>query len=466
MADFTGGFVMPYHALLAELERRPDLVSTDYIAFAPDDARIQFSYGSEHVSHGAAAAALIAARNALERSAEVLTGPWDRYIRWIDERLSRLWKLQGPAPGLGVVLSALHSGFNGTLFAMALADELEVNTDPWVVIDNIFSGTRKPPAGSPVITTMLRKRWDRLKSQSGQIDFLKLLARLELTGDQASRAMAMDAGMALSNPYLLFENDRTALEPISFGVVDRGLYPGKEVSAAHPLPPRCNALLAEYDNEYRLRAACVEILENSTEDGHTFLPIEKVTHAAAELPVVHKIPVDADTVDICRDGFVPTVAVIGEGEGMAIQLDRYVAIGKLLTSAVTDRLRNAPKLITVDWRSLVNEKFGRMSEQDADEERARSEKATALECLAGSRVGVLIGPAGTGKTTVIQLLLTRADIVGTRVLLLAPTGKARVRTRARNRAARLCSDRCAIPARYPLRCGYRPVLHKCRSAEG
>jgi hypothetical protein len=81
---------MPYHSLIAELERRPELKPSDYIAFAPDDARIQFSYGSEHVSHGAAAAALISARNALERSANVLTGPWDRYIRWIDERLSRL----------------------------------------------------------------------------------------------------------------------------------------------------------------------------------------------------------------------------------------------------------------------------------------------------------------------------------------------------------------------------------------
>ena len=78
---FTGGFVMPYHALLAEFERRPDLAPTDYIAFTPDDTRIQFSYGSEHVSHGAAAAAFIVARKALERSAEILTGPWDRYIR-------------------------------------------------------------------------------------------------------------------------------------------------------------------------------------------------------------------------------------------------------------------------------------------------------------------------------------------------------------------------------------------------
>ena len=119
--------------------------------------------------------------------------------------------------------------------------------------------------------------------------------------------------------------------------------------------------------------------------------------------------------------------MIGKGEGIAIQLDRYVATGRLLSAAVADRLRNAPKSVAVNWRALVNEKFGPMNKPDTDEERARTEKATALEHLSNSRVGVLIGPAGTGKTTVIQLLLARTDIVGARVRLLAPTGKARVR---------------------------------------
>lgn len=112
---------------------------------------------------------------------------------------------------------------------------------------------------------------------------------------------------------------------------------------------------------------------------------------------------------------------------MTVQLDRYVDIGKLLASAVKDRLRTPPKPVTVDWAVLVNKKFGALEKRDSDEARARSEKTAALERLANSRIGTLIGPAGTGKTTVIQLLLTQTDIVGTLVRLLAPTGKARVR---------------------------------------
>ena len=213
---FVGGFVMPYHGVLEELERRPDLDPSDYVAFAPDDARIQFSYASEHVTHGATAAALLAARGALERTAEILDGPWERYVRWIDGRLSRLWKLQGPAPGLGVVLSALHSGFNGTLFAIALSDELEENADPWPLIDSIFSGNRKPPNGAPTVTSMLRRRWKRVKKKPQRHNFLKLLARMELTKEQAVRGLAFDENEALGNPYRLFEKDRTEVEPDLF----------------------------------------------------------------------------------------------------------------------------------------------------------------------------------------------------------------------------------------------------------
>lgn len=424
---FEDGFVMPYHAVLEELERRPELIPNDYVAFVPDDARVQFSYGSEQVSHGVAASALLAARGVLERTGEILEGPWDRYIGWIDERLSRLWKLQGPAPGLGVVLSALHGGFNGTLFAIALSDELGENADPWPVIDSIFSGDRKPPEGSPPITGMLRKRWERVKQKPLRLDHLKLLARMELTKDQAARAVDFNEKEALANPYRLFEEDRTAVEPISFGVVDRGLFPGQEVSSAHPLPGACNPVLDEYDNAHRLRAACVEVLELSTADGHTLLPIEDVTVATRDLSAVHEIPLDAEMVDICRDDFEPVISVIGDEQDMMVQLDRYVQSGKLLQSAVDERLNNVPKPRKVKWRALVDKKFGKLKKGDSDEDRARAEKSTALERLASSRIAVLIGPAGTGKTSVLQLLLQQPEIVGNRIRLLAPTGKARVR---------------------------------------
>jgi hypothetical protein len=63
---------------------------------------------------------------------------------------------------------------------------------------------------------MLTKRWERLKTKPAEIDRLKLLARLELTADQAQRALKMDAASVSGNPYLLFEDDRTIQSPTAW----------------------------------------------------------------------------------------------------------------------------------------------------------------------------------------------------------------------------------------------------------
>ncbi len=67
------------------------------------------------------------------------------------------------------------------------------------------------------------------------------------------------------------------------------------------------------------------------------------------------------------------------------------------------------------------------ADDDGEEELARQEKAAALEVLATSRLSVLIGAAGTGKTTLLRALSNLPEVAGGGLLLLAPTGKARVR---------------------------------------
>ena len=49
------------------------------------------------------------------------------------------------------------------------------------------------------------------------------------------------------------------------------------------------------------------------------------------------------------------------------------------------------------------------------------------EVLATSRLSVLVGAAGTGKTTLLRALSTLPAVASGGLLLLAPTGKARVR---------------------------------------
>ena len=85
-------------------------------------------------------------------------------------------------------------------------------------------------------------------------------------------------------------------------------------------------------------------------------------------------------------------------------------------------------------RTLPGKSTGQADEL---EESARAEKTAALKELAESRLSVLIGPAGTGKTTLLSVLCSHPKIEAGGILLLAPTGKARVRMEQSTRGLKL-----------------------------
>ena len=84
--------------------------------------------------------------------------------------------------------------------------------------------------------------------------------------------------------------------------------------------------------------------------------------------------------------------------------------------------------MTADWRAIIDEQLKELpADDDGEEDLARQEKAAALEVLATARISVLIGAAGTGKTTLLRALTSLPQVSEGGFLLLAPTGKARVR---------------------------------------
>src|SRR5262249_1779818 len=100
---------------------------------------------------------------------------------------------------------------------------------------------------------------------------------------------------------------------------------------------------------------------------------------------------------------------------------------QLIRTFVQKRVGGTRHAIDADWRALVDAELGAAGTEDELEGQARLEKAAMLAELAASRFSVLIGPAGTGKTTLLKMLVDHPLVAGRGVLLLAPTGKARVR---------------------------------------
>lgn len=424
---WLGGVVLPYHQILAHAGTRPEFDPARMIAEVPDEAYDQFLYGTDSVSHGSAIASLQAVRMSLEATSTVLSGPWSRYIDWIDRELSELWAMQGPTPGLGSALSCFDPNFNGTLFAHALANELDEGVDPWPVVDAIISGKRQPPAGAARVTMMQRRRWQHLhRTDPDGVRMMRLLACFELTRDQARAAFDGDSVEAiLANPYRLYEQSRNCSDPIGLTTIDRSMYPTNPKAVRPTLPEGVKVDLEEPEDPLRLRALVVEALEKAANDGHTVLTANQVNSIVSELPLSAPVSVDATALEICAEDLAPEVAITKGGAGVLAQLVRYVGTRKMISHHIDDRVGGGK--VTTEWQTLVRAQFGDPAESDADEMFAQEEKVRALATLERSRIGVLTGPAGTGKTTLLKIFLDQRKIVGGDIQLLAPTGKARVR---------------------------------------
>ena len=118
------------------------------------------------------------------------------------------------------------------------------------------------------------------------------------------------------------------------------------------------------------------------------------------------------------------------GKDQAFQLDRYVETSKLISESVTKRKNGNIIAGDFDWAKLVNlaiDSGKKAALPSKDDLKAREEKAAALSILYCSRVSVLMGAAGTGKSTLLKALCSIDTVRNSGILLLAPTGKARVR---------------------------------------
>lgn len=432
------GFLLPYAEILARSAEDESLDLSEFVAVPPKDRRAEFSYAGEHVTHDGAIAALLSCKAVLERWASHSTTSLEPTLQWIDSCLGELWTLRGPTPGLGAVLAA-HGFEHAHSLAAEVTNRLGENESPWPLLDSLLADPEPLPFElAKRLSPMKRAAWANIKDTKPEARaLLELLARFEITPAQATRFWLSenrhDAGIdctdadLLENPYLLYELDRRSPEPISLLTVDRGVFPAPVVRSAHPLPPP--SAVDDALDARRMRSLAVGVLEDAAEEGHTLRSRGDVVRKIREQPLDPACPVDQHTFDVAEATFAPAVVKVDMADGSpAYQLDRLNETARIIRKTVTKRLKADRHELDVDWRAELDARLQDPRPGDQErEEIARSEKAAALAELAAARFAVLIGPAGTGKTTLLQTLGNHPSVKAAGVLLLAPTGKARVR---------------------------------------
>lgn len=443
------GFLMPYHELLARAEKDSKINLADMVLHAPEEYWDSFSWGAEHVTHDQAIAVLLSCNSLIDKWETVLPKEknWKAARTWINEQLNRLWHLRGAFPGLGSALTALGLS-HGTLIAYEIGQMLHNKNpneigDPWPLVEKILQQPELLPNNlAGTLGPSALKLWNNLPEE--RLALLKLLARFEITADQAVRwfneeeRKEANINVAdkniLENPYICFEADIWQSDPISIGMIDRGLFPDKMISDVAPLPQpsRCN----ENTDQRRGRALMIDRLNQSAIEGHTLLPQDWLLKQVRTLEISNPCPIRGDWVNahfefLTEEGKLVSLKLVNEVP--AWQLSEYKETREIISHCVQKRLKGKRHSGDEDWRLLIDRNLKPLEEipdQEA-EISARDEKTKALEEIYRSRFSVLIGPAGTGKTSLLTTLLSIKSIESGGVLLLAPTGKARVQIEQR-----------------------------------
>lgn len=452
--DGADGFLLPYHEYLEptgdheEDARRQDLLQE--IAVPADAAHVRaFSYAAELAPPDIGLSTLVRCLEAVRKIREhgIAKGPWERREEWLNEQIAQAWQDRGPFPGLGPVLEAIGMRL-GTALALELlaSDIVKSDADPWPVIDDIFLGEKKPPqAAYAEDLKAARATWSGLSEE--RLSLLKLLSRFALTSAQALRwfdpkerskatAEKVTDNEILANPYRMSEADLGERDdsPVSVSLIDRGLLPDSTIATKHPVPEP-SAVISSNDAR-RLRAVLVEVLRKAAESGDSLLSISEALQRAGTLDLAHPCVIGSDWPSANRaslDGVVELIDVpIGETDvTKALQLTELKGREDKLRSVLGKRAAKPAVPVEADWKLLlvtaITEAGGLVDEKRRRHVDALEEQSAALNRLISRRISILVGRAGTGKTSVMGALMLQNAVAKDGILLLAPTGKARVR---------------------------------------
>lgn len=439
--NMKDGFLLPYTELMDYADEHVGFDISSGTVFASEDYFEEFSYASEHLSHDAVIDVILQCISVCEIYKKCkLSGNWDKVIKWLNDELIKVWKDRGAYPGLGAVLAAFGIQ-SGPVVAKELMNQCREEDDIWQLVDAAIDTPKKylSETSSKQIKPEVQQAWKSISKE--RKNFVRLMSRVSLTIDQATSIVLSEGRDMLGincsdrdfleNPYLLYEQTRDKKDDLKISIkkVDIAFFPPEFIANKYPVEAP-SAMNSDVDRR-RVRALAVSILEKTAQQGSTLLPVKNMIHELNELNISPKCPVTSDMVAGMTDFFSDELEIKKDAfDKDYYKLLRYKKMDYLITKQLKSRIQSPNRhKVDVDWLAKVNEecdKFPRNPNEEM-ERRAREEKAATLKVLSEARLSVLIGGAGTGKTTVLEILCKEPAIQNGGILLLAPTGKARVR---------------------------------------
>ena len=410
--DNKNGFLIPFNEIKSFLDEHPDQNPDELLPIVRPEFKYDFSYGTFQVSYDATIWALNRLKEVLSKYLELNIAQnidWKSHITWLETEIDRVWKERGVFPGLGAVLAAFNVNYG-----YDKAEELHSKYSD----DRLFEGVKKEISSFGLNGNDKADLKDFLTEEPYK-NYLQLISRLSLSYEQAQflvkKLKEEDTNFinaVIENPYCLFED--TIEEKISIGIriIDLAMFPEAEILALCPFFN--NTKMEDETDKRRIRAIIVSILEDISLSGSTLAPIETIidliTKFRTDFPIqsISKRTFSRNE-DFFKEKFTKFTTKINGEDGSFLQLNRYVKIDEFIRKFIADRENiHLPSSENWDLSGLKN--IDKISEQ--------------LKILAHSKICVLTGGAGTGKTTALETFCSDRSVQSGGIIALAPTGKA------------------------------------------
>lgn len=433
------GVRIPYHRYLDDPERLGEL------AVFPEHPAL-CKYGSKHVSDDEAIGVLEQFLSKVRMLREIgdETENWSVREEWLLKTIAGLWTHRGLYPGLLNSLNAAGATplIYGTKALCISEGDVKAHEAVFEVLDadrdNVLT-----TGISPNEKKRMSRNW-RLLDDGDRMLLRDVLPRLDLSAEvmkivasdqRHDRGLSVSAQDIADNPYLLSEmycGDDPA-DRIPWSVVDRGILPWPDLGG-QPVADM------DFNDERRFRALCVEHLRR--EPNHTFrfgkdLVVE-IQMRMERLPPWKQAQFSERYFEVDADFLSKSLALKHPEPGLIVY-ERPVYEDERMVEVTLRDLVARPDIglrrpvTSSDWSAWIFKGQTPLAERGGEGYRkATDEQIEVCERLFRCPLSIVTGQAGTGKTTVIQALVSavrKSEGDGANILVLAPTGKAADRAR-------------------------------------
>ncbi len=176
----------------------------------------------------------------------------------------------------------------------------------------------------------------------------------------------------------------------------------------------------EKETAVRLRSGLLYTLNRLSDEGHCYARRDQLLKTGAELLAVEESVLPAVLDEMVRQDDVKTEMIDGEDSApgeTAVYLPPFW-FAETGTAKRLKQIFSSPASVKVKPQGL-EERIRRVTGLNYD-----PAQMDAIRCAAGSKILILTGGPGTGKTTTTLGILTAFRQAGAKILLAAPTGRA------------------------------------------